>query len=291
MNAGKLIAQIAVLAIVVCCCYGTIIKAIPLNITSPEDLFQVNTMDVTTHTDGLNLTVDFKGSVTSGLPQDVDNVTVTISIGEREERLKLTTIDIGSLKAKTTTEITKTETIPTYALLAYDINVDESGTLTVPMVLEFTFKYMKWQGSYLIDMGIGIDQDFSMVTGATAPVVTKGAGPNDARISISLSKDGSNPLLNAIVDQLNNLGEKEYVMKCGEASISFKTDSSGTSSTDLWMEFTGNANDNAANIMRTYLEEKGELTLTFDGKEYTLEKENAETFLSLIDKIYEKVPA
>lgn len=291
MNAGKLIAQIAVLAIVVCCCYGTIVKAIPFGVTSPDDIFQVNTMEVNTTTDGLDLTVGFKGSVTSGLPQDVDDVTVTISLGEREERLNLTTIDIGSLKAKTTTEITKTETIPTYALLAYGINVDESGTLTVPLVLEFTFKYMKWQGSYLIDMGIGIDQDFRMVTGATAPLVTKGTGPNDARLSISLNDDGSNPLLNAIIDQLNSLGEKEYVMKCGDASVTFKTDSTGTSSTDLWMEFAGNAEHNAADIMRSSLEENGELTLTYDGKEYILEKENAETFLSLIDKIYGKVPA
>ncbi len=290
MNAGKLIAQIAVLAIVVYCCYGAIVQAIPLGISSTEDAFQVNNMEVNTSTDGLELTVNFKGSVTSGLPQDVDDVTVTISIGDKEERLNLASVDVGSLKAKSTTDITTTQTIPTYAVLAYGVDVDESGTLTVPLVLEFTFKYMKWQGSYLVDMGVGVKQDLKMVTGATLPKVELGDN-NSARISMSLdSSAADNPLLNAVIDQLNNLDKKNYELACGDAKVVFKTDTHD-SKADLSMEFVGNATENAADLMRSSLDENGSLTLTFEGKEYTLEKENAETFISLVDRIYSEASA
>ena len=286
MNAGKLIAQIAVLAIVVYCCYGAIIQAIPLGISSTEDAFQVDNMTVNTETDGLELTVDFKGSITSGLPQDVDDVTATISIGDEEERLNLASVDVGSLKAKSTTDIATTQTIPTYAVLAYGVDVDDSGTLTVPLVLEFTFKYMKWQGSYLIDLGVGVKQDLKMVTGATKPVVTVDPADNSANISMSLdSSAADNPLLNAIIDQLNNLDKKNYELACGDAKVVFETKTDGTKA-NLSMKFVGNSTMNAADLMRSSLDENGSLILTFEGNEYSLEKENAETFISLVDRIY-----
>ncbi len=290
MNAGKLIAQIAVLAIVVYCCYGAIVQAIPTGISSTEDAFQVNNMEVNTSTDGLELTVDFKGSVTSGLPQDVDDVTVTISIGDKEERLKLAKVDVGSLKAKSTTDISTTQTIPTYAVLAYGVDVDDTGTLTVPMVLEFTFKYMKWQGSYLVDMGVGVKQDLKMVAGATVPQVT--AAPNNgAKISMTLTEDESagSPLVNAILTQLASTGDQKYEMTCGDAKITLESKPDGTSSADLSLTFSGNESTTAVELMKSSLEENGKLVMTYDGTEYSLEKENAQTFISLVDKIYEEV--
>ena len=288
MNAGKLIAQIAVLAIVVYCCYGAIVQAIPMGISSTEDAFQVNDMTVNTKTDGLELEVSFEGSVTSGLPQDVDDVTVTISIGDEEERLKLAKVDVGSLKAKSTTTIAKTQKVPTYAVLAYGVDIDETGTLTVPMVLEFTFKYMKWQGSYLIDLGVGVKQDLKMVTGASVPTVTGDPTNNSAKIAMTFdSSVTDNPLLNAII---KDLGTATYTMTCGDAEVIFKTDTSGTVA-DLSMEFIGNSTTNAADLMRSSLNDDGSLTLTYNGTDYNLDKENVETFISLVDRIYSEVGA
>lgn len=286
VNVGKLIAQVSVLAIVVYCCYGAIVQAVPLDVSSAEEAFQVNDLSVNTSTNGLELTIDFEGSVTSGLPQDVDDVTIGISVGDKTSRMRLTSVDVGTLKAKSTTEISSTSSIPTYALLAYGVDVDNTGTLTIPMILDFTFKYMKWQGTYLVDMGVGVKQDLDMVTGATAPTV-KVTG-TDATISMTLTKDSSNnSLVNTIVDQLNNSGTGNYNMSCGDAELILSVSGTGSDAT-LSLKFTGDPTRTAAEIMKSNLETDGKLVFVYDGKNYELEKENAETFISLVEEIYTK---
>lgn len=289
MNVGKLIAEIAVLAIVVYCCYGAIVQAIPTDVDSFEDAFQVEEMNVGTSMNGLELTVTLDGSVRSKLPQDVDDVTVGIAIGEKDVRTDLTSVSVGTMKSNATTIISAVSDIPVYAILAYSIETDDNGDLTVPLVLSFAFKYMKWEGSYLIDMGLGVRQDLEMAAG-TAPTVTSGDGPNSAKLQMTLDGSDTDGMINSVARSLAGSGTSTYNMTCGDAEMDFGVTKISDSYT-LTMNFSGDETQNASQIMQTYLNTNGKLDLKYGEDTYSLEKNDAETFIKLVDEIYKEVPA
>ena len=72
MNAGKLVAQIAVVAIIVYCSYSAVISAIPMNSEDMKNpVSGLETLSVEPRVNGANIEVEVKGDITSNLPQDV----------------------------------------------------------------------------------------------------------------------------------------------------------------------------------------------------------------------------
>lgn len=285
MNAGKLIAQIAALAIIVYCSYSAVISAIPLDkedMTHP--LEGLDTMSVGTSVSGGNLNVTIDGNVTSNLPQDIVGVKIAFFIGNDATKVTLAQSDIGTIKSKTPTMIDEAVSIPICTILAYSVcSIDSEGHMKIPIRTQMEFKYFEWQDSYLIDLGITVNMNYE----TTVPVPTYSSDPstNSVTMELDLGTMGSDSdLVTAIA---NNISDTTYDFECGDAHFSVTKTTVG-GSPHLEMTASGNSTDDAVKILTDYLAEHDNITFTYGGNPYVIDKDNAASFINILSVLYGK---
>ena len=283
MNAGKLIAQIAAFAIIIYCSYSAVISAVPLDANDLQHpLDGLDEMTVGTSLVDGNLNVTINGEVKSNLPQDIVGVKIAFFIGKGDTKITLAQSDVGTIKSKTPTPINEAASIPICTILSYSVcSIDSSGHMSLPIRTQLEFKYFEWQGSYLIDLGITVNMDYE----TDVPAPTYSSGENNS-VTMAVTLDGDSDDLVATI--ASHLDDGTYVFECGDATITIEKSTVGS---DPKIEFTasGNATDNASEILKDYLEANGNITFTYDGHDYVIDKDNAESFISILNTLYGKV--
>ena len=193
---------------------------------------------------------------------------------------------IGTI-AKGVTPVHASLVIPTYTVLAYAITGISDGQMKIPIAVSLAFKYLEWQGSHLIDLNLLSSITVPVTTGVTlTPEVS--TGDNGTKVSVDLDKSTEDTGKTLLESAIEYFGTAEHTITApGGATITVKaTDNS--SSYNLTMEATGTDLKNAAQILKDALTDDG-LKLTFDGStEITIPKENADTYIALIELLYAK---
>ena len=284
MNAGKLIAQIAALAIIVYCSYSAVISAIPLDKDDLQHPLEgLDTMTVSTTMSGANLNVSINGDVTSNLPQDVVDAKVAFYIGKGDTKLTLAESNIGTISSKGsgTTPITGGGSIPICSILAYSVcALDGEGHLTIPIRAQLEFKYFEWQGSYLIDLGITVNMNYE--TDISAPTITKDESDHSVTMSIDL---GSGETL--VSDIVSGLGNGDYSFEFGDATFS-----AHISGTTVDLKAAGTGAEDAVTIITDYIQSHVEagtpITFEYNSTNYEIDLDTAESFLEILKILYAK---
>ncbi len=289
MNAGKLVAQIAVVAIVVYFTYTAVVAAVPTDVHSMDDIFSV-TEDFSVNTEsidgGMNMKVTVNGAVATKLPQNLEGVYIDVHMGDIGKRTEIAHADIGTIKAKDTTVINASSIVPTYAIMAYAVNgIDSEGNITVPLVLSFGFKYMEWYGVYLVDLGLDIKQNLQVAAGVSMP--EKGAGTGDSSAKVKVVIDGSaNETIDGIAKSLVDAGKDDFTLTTSNgASINVKITDEGGGKAGIAINAAGAGDKSAVDLLKEAVGEDG-LTLTYDGNPFTITKENAAAFIELVTELY-----
>ena len=279
MNAGKLIAQIAALAIIVYCSYSAVISAIPLDkedMTHPME--GLDSLTVSPTLSGANLDVSITGQVQSNLPQDIVDVKIAFYIGKGDTKITLAESNIGTIASKTLTDINGSGHIPICSILAYSVcALDDAGHLTIPIRAQMEFKYFEWQGSYLIDLGITVNMNFETALPST-PTITK----DDADHSVTMSIDiGSGETL--VSDIVSSLGDGSYSFEFGDAEFS-----ASISGSTVELKATGTSTEDAVAILTDYIATHDPITFEYNSTNYEIDKDTAEAFIEILKVMYGK---
>ncbi|MCQ2079020.1 MAG: hypothetical protein MJZ38_03060 [archaeon] len=275
------------MAIIVYCCYGAFVSAVPSNVSDLGEVFQVEDMNMnTSSSDGLTFDLDFQGKVKSGLPQDVEGVCLQIAIGEKDTRMVLADISNLTIKANATTDIVFHKSIPVFALMSYAAlgEVSDDGKLNIPMCTTVAFKYLKWQGEYLIDMGFTIRSDMPVDVPGGEIKVHKEAANNLVKTDIVVDKG----VLDDFATGMNSSGVDNMVLTCGDAEFGIDLQKVGDKM-GISISASGTSDKTAADIMQEYMDANGgKLTLTYGGNDYTLDEDNSATFIDILNAMYGK---
>ncbi len=286
MNAGKLVAQIAVIAIIVYCSYSAVISAIPMN---SEDLKNpitgLDSLSIGTTLDGANLKVDVGGEITSNLPQDIVDTKFALFVGKGDAKIALCELELGNLVSKQPVSLDKEISIPICTLLAYSCSgVNDEGKLTIPVSTQIAFKYFEWQQSYLIDLDITVNNtQMPIETEIGAPSFDYESATNTASMTVTIPADGET-LLDAVVD---NLSAGTYDFTCNGATFTAELDKS--SGIGLTVSAAGNSTQTAAELLQSYMDSHGgKLSITYGGNDYEIDGTNAAAFVEMLSELYDR---
>lgn len=284
MNAGKLVAEIAVLAIVAYCCYGAVVDAVPEDVnTLSNPVSGMDSIQPSISSDGLNISVTLSGTLTNNLPQDLVDVGVAIYIGSGSEKMKLASVT-RTLPTDTPVNIDQTLTIPVYAIMAYSTCLEsneDNGNITLPLCMKISFKYFEWAGSHLVDMSLTVKTNLPMGGMTAVPTVTGDPSDNSAQVSIDTTSGFLSDIMSGMPPEFENV-----TLECGDAKIHFEI-----TGDNLIFKVSGNSTQDAEDILEDYLEANGKIDMTFGGETYTLDKEQSEALLEVLDALYDKVGA
>ena len=280
MNAGKLIAQIAAIAIIAYCSYSAVISAIPLDKEDLQNPMEgLDSMSVNTTMSGVNLNVSVEGDITSNLPQDIVGVKVAFFIGKDSTKITLLEKDIGTIQSKTPYHLTANTSIPMCTILAYAVcAIDDSGHMKVPIRTQVEFKYFEWQDSYLVDLGITVNMNYDTLI-PTIPTPTYDPTDHSVSMDVDISSAGSD-LISAIA---THIPDDTYEFTCNGAT--FTAVKSGT---EITLEATGTSEYTAVQLLQEYLDDNGSLTVTYGSEDYVIDKDNAESFINILKIFYDK---
>jgi len=289
MNAGKLIAQIAALAIIVYCSYSAVISAIPLD---PDDLKDPLKIDMGVDSgseslDGLNLKFTVSGSVTSRLPQDIKDVGFAMYLGSGSDKINVGSIHLGSIKAKDTTVFDPLEvSIPVYAVVAFTGYSPTETGFNVPLCTEIEFKYLEWQESHLIDLGIIVKANYE-IKNAIPHASTYGT--NGAKVTVDVP--AGTTVYDAAIDKMKSAGLDDVTLTCNGSTIHIGlVESAGITSVSF--EVDGNMEKTAYQLMKEYMtDHEGVLSFHYMSSDYEISSENASAFVDLIEKLYKEASA
>ena len=281
MNAGKLVAQLAALAIIVYCSYSAVISAIPLDkedMTHP--LEGLDGMAVNTSMSGVNLNVSIDGDITSNLPQDIVGVKVAFYIGKDTTMITLLEKDIGTIQSKVPYHLTANASIPMCTILSYAVcAIDDLGHMKVPIRTQVEFKYFEWQDSYLVDLGITVNMNYETDLPMAPPTPVFDPADNSVTMEMDIVSTGSD-LISAIA---SHIADDTYEFSCNGAT--FTAVKSGT---DITLEAAGTSEYTAVQLLQEYLDNNGNLTVTYGSEDYVIDKDNAESFINILKVFYDK---
>ena len=279
MNAGKLVAQLAALAIIVYCSYSAVISAVPLDKEDVQNpISGLKDLTVASSVSGANLDVSITGPIESNLPQDVVDAKIAFYIGKGDTKLTLVESNIGTIASKATTDINGSGHIPLCSILAYSVCAfDDEGHLKIPIRTELEFKYFEWQDSYLIDLGITINVIHETAL-PTPPAIVK----DDSDHSVTLTLDlGSGDTL--VSDIVTSLGDGDYNFVFGDAKFS-----ASISGSTVTLKATGTDTENAVDILTDYIETHDPISFEYNSISYEIDKDTAESFIDILKIMYAK---
>lgn len=289
VNAGKLVAQIAVVAIIVYCSYSAVISAIPMNNEDMKNpITGLDTLSIGTSLDGANLKVTVDGEITSNLPQDVVDTKFALFVGKGASKIALFELNLGNLVSKQATSLAKTISIPICTLLAYSCSgVDDTGKLTIPVSTQIAFKYFEWQQSYLVDLDVTVNnKQMPIETTVGVPSFSIDKDTNTATMTVEVASGGST-ILESVLDSLT---AGSYEFTCGDAT--FTADITKGSSIGLSLTAAGTADKTAMAILQEFMDaHEGKLTVTYGGNPYEIDSTNAAAFVEMLSELYERAGA
>ena len=295
MNAGKLVAQVAVVAIVVYCCYGAIVEALPTNANDLQDLVKnpvsVSQPEVSAGIDGASLNVTISTDITSHFPQDIDGVYMKIFLGEKAIKVKFGQITIGTLEPNVAKHFEETISIPLYLVASYAICSADGDGMKLPLCTEVGFKYFKWQGDYLVDLGITMKYDVD-ISGATVIAPTIYNDGQDAKMEVSVDTTGEGNILKTALEYLDTSGMMDsgkITLTCGDAEFVITPVDNG-STVDVLFDVHGADGKTAVDIIKQVVAENDGV-LQFECAAYSgtippVTDENVDTFISIISTLY-----
>ena len=289
MNAGKLVAQIAVIAIVVYFTYTAVVAAVPTDVRGVDDIFSVSE-DFSVNTEsidgGMNMKVTVNGAVSTKLPQNLEGVYIDVYMGDISKRTEIAHADIGTIKAKATTPINASSTIPTYAIMAYAVNgINDEGNIVVPLVLSIGFKYMEWYGVYLVDLGVDLKQNLEIAAGVNMPEKGPGTGDSSAKVKVVIDGTASDTI-DGIAKSLHDAGKDDFTLSTENgANINVKITDEGGGKTGITINASGAGDKSAVDLLKEAVGEDG-LTLVYNEESFTITKDNAAAFIELVTELY-----
>jgi len=173
MNAPKAIAIVVVLIVAVALLYNTFDKALPKDFTdAPFDIALDDTGSDLTVDEQMNLVLTLPDmTFTSHLPQDIKDAKVDVYLGSGDKKMFVGTFDFDTLPSET--EVKKSfddVKIPALMFMTYaaSLQSDEEGNINLPISINIAFKYLDWQKTSLLDLGIGLSLSGTVAKGGVS---------------------------------------------------------------------------------------------------------------------------
>ena len=195
MNAPKILAIIVVIAVCAYMLYDTFNSAIPKTIDTPFDIEMDDSGTNLEVDEDMNLVLGLPTMyITSHLPQDIKDVTIDVFLGKGDKKMAVGTFDFGVIPANdTATKSFDKEKIPALMFMAYASSLQsDEGKINVPIVMNIQFKYLDWNGTSLLDLGLGISMEPSPTeTSPSSSPVTPPRSPSMSMIHLRSSPRSS----------------------------------------------------------------------------------------------------
>lgn len=281
MNAPKILAIIVVIAICAYMLYDTFNSAIPKTIDTPFDIEMDDSGTNLEVDENMNLVLGLPTMyITSHLPQDIKDVTIDVFLGKGDKKMAVGTFDFGVIPANdTATKSFEKEKIPALMFMAYASSLQsDEGKINVPIVMNIQFKYLDWNGTSLLDLGLGISMEGTVSDGN----VTIEQSGNTSTVTVDV--DDSSSLIASIVDTFVDEFGDHVTATCGDVTLSVEVPSSGT----LKVTAAGTT-DTAYKMLKDMITDDG-LTFTYTDSEGShdihLTKEQAETLVKSLETFF-----
>lgn len=289
MNVGRLAAKLVVLAVIIYCCYSAIVEAIPTNGEDLTNLMKnpvsVDQPQVSAAVDGIELKVTVETEVTSHFPQDVDDVYLKILLGEQNTKILLGQVNLGVLQPNVTKHVSETLSIPLYLVASYAICTSDGDGLKLPLCAECGFKYFKWNGDHLIDLGITLKYT-TEISGATVSAPTVYGDHNEnAKMTVDIT---SADVLKDAIDALSAsdlMDGGKVTLTCGGAEFVITPDGD-----NITFDVHGADGKNAVEVIKKAVAENdGKLQFAcaaYSGDIPPVTGDNVDAFLSILEVLY-----
>lgn len=280
MNIPKLISILVVIVAVVALLFPTMDAAIPKNIDGNPFSFELNGgvgIELNESTMILELTMP-TAKFGSQLPQDIKDVNVDVFIGTGNEKAKAGSYNFGTIPANgTVTREFVGENVSILYLLGYLPSLKTDGGIDLPVSVGIKFKYLEWNGSDLLDMGIVVKANGTETSGSiTGPVVEGNTS------TISVTANGSGLVQNVITAIENEFG--------GEIEVSFGFGSEASISViaedDTVVVTVDGGTTSLYDYLKKMLDERGEIVFLYGGETYTIDGDVAKAALNALKNYY-----
>ena len=211
MNVPKLIAILAVIAIAAYCLYGTFEKAMPKSLEAPFDIEMEESGTSINVDSDMNLVIALPPiTITSKMPQDFKDVKIDVFMGEGKKRMEVGTFDFGTIPAEET--VVKTfehQKIPAVTFMSYAAALKSTdGNIELPLGFHLAFKYLDWNGTELLDLGITIG-----ISGMSCPG-TIGVTVDGNKSTVTVSPEAGS-IVSEIVKEINDEFGDNLDIECG----------------------------------------------------------------------------
>ena len=280
MNIPKLISILVVLVAVVALLFPTFDAAIPKNIEGNPFSFELDGgvgIQLNESTMMLELSMP-TAKFGSQLPQDIKDVNVDVYVGTGNEKAKAGSYNFGTIPANgTVSREFVGENVSILYLLGYLPSLKTDGGIDLPVSIGIKFKYLEWNDSELIDMGVIVKAAGTETSGSiTGPIVDG----NSSSISVTANGPG---LVQNVIDAIENEfgGEIEANFGYGsEASVSV------VAMGDTVVVNVDGGSMSLYDFLKQMLEERGEIVFTYNGEMYTVQGDVANAALNALKSYY-----
>jgi len=274
MNVPKLVTELIVIGVIAFSLYDVILPAIPTDVTESP-------LDITVSDSGFSADVTSEGqikldipemTITSNLPADVSDVSLELYLGSGAQKYKVGTLDIGTLKSgvANTVDPQTLDDLSAFDSFSFLSSVMSDDNLTVPVCVKVNFKYIEWEGSNLVDLGVTIKQNLDPC--GSASITTSGT---DLTVTATVTD-------NTLLDKISGyIAGSPISLSAGGAS--FELSASGS---NITFEANGNGTDTALELVQKMLSSGEPMTITVNGTPYTVTAEDAQMFIDALSALY-----
>ena len=286
MNAPKVIAIVIVLVIAVALLYDTFNKALPKDFTdAPFDIEMGGSGSDLTVDEDMNLVLTLpEMTFTSHMPQDIKDVKVDVYLGNGNKKMFVGTFDFETMPSETpTTKAFDKVKIPAIMFMAYagSLEANEEGNINLPVMINIAFKYLDWQGTSLLDLGIGLSLSGTMARGG---VSVEHSGYTS---TVTVSPEENSLVTSVIQSFKDEFGSTGTITSAdGSVTIGVEVDSSGNLKVSA-----GGTTDTAYALLKDMITDDGvSFNYSAGGHNgtFNLTKEQAEAVLHALEAFYEE---
>ena len=289
MNIPKFVSIIVVVLCAAFLLYPTFDSAIPKQMDGSPFTVEMaeGGLDVTVD-DNMNFSVTMpKLTIGSKLPEDLKDVNVEVFLGSGHKRVSAGVFDFGTIPSEGTIEriFSSNELNGTFFLSYIPSLMTSDGKLDIPITLGIKFKYMEWQGSELLDLGLRIKVSGTESSGTVTEPVVIG---EDSIVTVTPG-DG---IVKTIAQKMYNEYGDTISVQLGDGisdmgGIDVVIDPSGDMTVMVSGATIGSEHLNLYQLLkRMYDENGGKLTFTWDYHTFTIEGDQARAVLNAAKAFY-----
>ncbi len=279
MNAPRVIAIVVVIAIAGYMLYGTFDSAVPKDFTnSPFDIELDDSGTSLEVDENMNLVIGLPSmTFTSHLPEDIKNVSVDVYLGSGDKKMYVGTFDFEDIPSEESVKKDFEDwKIPALMFMTYagSLETDEEGYICLPIVININFEYMDWNGTSLLDLGIGLSMNGTVSKG-TVDIKTEG---NTATVTVSPDESS---MVSEIIDSFKDEFGGTATISAGDSvDISVNIDGDG----NLKVTATGQYDTAYAELLDLIDDDGVAFTYNAGGETgtFTLDKEQAEAIANAL---------